>query len=329
MMQRPRLPIAGALVFLLALVLAGNAGAQATDYPSRAIRMIIPYAPGGPDDLIGRIVGKKLADVWGQPVLIDNRPGAGGTVAMGLTAKSPPDGYTIAVGDTGQLAMAPGLYAKLPYHPLRDLTPVANVASLPYVLVVNPSVPAQTVRELIQLAKSKKGSMTHASTGTGSSSHLAWEMFKSITGVEILHVPYKGAGPYVTALIAGEIDMAITDLALVTPHAKAGKLRLLATTSNKRPAAAPQLPTITEGGVDGYVLDIWAGIVAPAGTPGNILSKLNSAIVTGLRAADVRKRFDELGYTAVGDTPEQFAATIRAEIEKYGRIIKNANISLQ
>lgn len=328
-MQRPRLAIAGALVFLLALVLAGNAGAQATDYPSRAIRMIIPYAPGGPDDLIGRIVGKKLADVWGQPVLVDNRPGAGGTVAMGLTAKSPPDGYTIAVGDTGQLAMAPGLYAKLSYHPLRDLTPVANVASLPYVLVVNPSVPARTVRELIELAKSKKGSMTHASTGTGSSSHLAWEMFKSMTGAEILHVPYKGAGPYVTALIAGEIDMAITDLALVAPHAKAGKLRLLATTSGRRPAAALQLPTIAEAGVDGYALDIWVGIVAPAGTPGNILNKLNSAIVNGLKAADVRQRFDELGYTVVGDSPEEFVATIRAEIEKYGRIIKKANIGLQ
>lgn len=329
MMQRSRILLARAIVFLLASGLAGNAAAQATDYPSRAIRMIIPYAPGGTDDVTGRIVAKKLTEMWGQPVLVENRPGVGGTIAMGLTAKSPPDGYTIAVGDSGQLSIAPSLYAKLPYQPLRDLIPVANVALVPYVLAVHPGVPAKTVRELIELAKSKKGSMTYGSTGTGGSTDLAMRLFKSLASVEILQVPYKGVTPYVTALLSGEIDMVITDLGIVAPHAKAGKLRLLATASSKRPSTAPQLPTLAEAGVEGYAVDFWAGIVAPAGIPGNIMEKLNSAIVSALKAADVKQRFDDLGYVLIGGTPEQFGATIRADTEKYARVIKNANISPQ
>jgi tripartite-type tricarboxylate transporter receptor subunit TctC len=253
----------------------------------------------------------------------------GGTIGIDAASKSPPDGYTLAVGDLGQLAIAPGLYAKLPYNPLRDLTPVAHVASFPYALAVNPSVPAKTVRELIELARSKKVPMTYGSTGSGGTTDLAMRLFKSLTGLEILQVPYKGSGPFVTALVAGEVDMAVTDMAVGGPLAKAGKLRLLAAASNRRLAVAPQLPTIAEAGVEGYSIDFWGGIVAPAGTPREIIIKLNSAIDNGLKAPDVQQRFAEIGYAAVGGTPEQFGATIRDDIEKYGRIIKNANISPQ
>ena len=329
MIKRPVMLLANAFVFLFALQLAGQSTAQVSDYPSRPIKIIIPYAPGGPDDLIGRIVGKKLNELWGQPVVVDNRPGVGGTVAMGITAKSPPDGYTLAVGDLGQLGIAPSLYARLPYHPLRDLTPVANVASFPYALAVNPGVPAKTVRELIELAKSKKVPMTYGSTGTGGTTDLAMRLFQSLTGIEILQVPYKGSGPFVTALLAGEVDMAITDMAVAGPLAKEGKLRLLAAASSKRLVVAPQLPTIAEAGVEGYSVEFWGGIVAPSGTPKDIVAKLNSAIDNGLKAPDVQQRFFAIGYAAIGGTPEQFGATIRADIEKYAGIIKNANISPQ
>ncbi|MBI2960088.1 MAG: tripartite tricarboxylate transporter substrate binding protein [Betaproteobacteria bacterium] len=329
MMHRPVVLLAKAFVFLLAFQWAGHAAAQASDYPSRPIRMIIPYAPGGPDDLIGRIVGKKLNELWGQPVVIDNRPGVGGIIAIDVTSKSVPDGYTLAVGDLGQLAIAPGLYVKLPYHPLRDLAPVAKVASFPYALAVHPGVPARTVRELIELAKSKKVPMTYGSTGTGGTTDLAMRLFSSLTGVELLQVPYKGSGPFVTALLAGEVDMAITDMAVGGPQAKAGKLRLLAAASDRRLVLAPQLPTIAEAGVEGYSIEFWGGIVAPVGTPRDIINKLSSAIDSGLKAPDVQQRFNEIGYAPVGGTPEQFVATIRADIEKYARIIKNANIKPQ
>lgn len=328
-MQRFATVLCAAIVVLLPSVFARHAVAQSSDYPSRAIKLIVPYAPGGPDDVIARIVGNKLSKLLGQPVVVENHPGVGGTIAMGVTAKSPPDGYTLAIGDTGQLAIAPALYAKLEYDPLRDLAPVANVALLPYVLAVNPQVPATTVKELVELAKAKKPSMTYGSTGTGGSANLASELFKSIAGVDFLQVPYKGAAPYVTALISGEIDMAITDLAMVRGHAKAGKIRLLATTSSKRPKAAPQLPTMEEAGIEGYAVDIWVGIVAPGGTPAPIINKLSSAIATALSSPDVQQRFDDIGYTTVGNTPAQFSATIRNDIEKYGRIIKTTNIPQQ
>ncbi len=321
--------LASAVGLLLAMGLVADAAAQAGDYPSRSIKMIIPYAPGGTDDVTGRIVGKKLSEMFGQPVIVENHPGVGGTVAMGLTAKSTPDGYTIAVADSGQMSIAPSLYAKLAYQPLRDLTPVSNVALVPYVLAVNPKVPATTVKELIELAKAKKGSMTYGSTGTGGSTDLAMRLFKSLAGIDVLQVPYKGVSPYVTALLAGEIDMVISDLGILAPHGKAGKLRFLATASSKRAKSAPDLPTIAEAGVEGYAVDFWAGIVGPAGMPRPVVDKLNSSIVGALKAADVQQRFDDLGYMLVGGTPEQFAATIRADTEKYARVIKDANITPQ
>jgi tripartite-type tricarboxylate transporter receptor subunit TctC len=321
--------LARVFVVLLALGLAGGAAAQASSYPSRPIKIVVPNAPGGPNDTLSRIVGQKLSELWGQPVVAENRSGAGGTIGVDLVAKAPPDGYTLVLGGSAQLAVAPGLYAKLPYDPLRDLAPVANVAFVPFVLGVNANVPARTVRELIELAVSRKGVLTYGSSGIGSMSNLATELFKAMTGTDILQVPYKGAAPILTAIISGEIDMAFADLAVAAPYAKAGKLRLLATSGSRRAAAAPQLPTMAEAGIEGYAVDIWYGLVAPGGTPGDIIDKLNSAVAGALGAADVRQRFDQLGYSPIGGTAEQFGATIRDEIEKFGRIIRNANIKQQ
>jgi tripartite-type tricarboxylate transporter receptor subunit TctC len=303
--------------------------AQAANYPSKPIRIIVPFAPGGPNDILGRIVGQKLYELWGRPAVIENRGGAGGTIGVDAGAKSAPDGYTIVIGGSSNLAVAPGLYARLPYDPLRDLAPVVNVAIVPYVLAVNPHVPARSVKELMAVARSKKGLLSYGSSGTGAMSHLAAELFKAASGAEIVHVPYKGTSPSVTDMIAGQIDMMFADLAAVAPHAKVGKLRLLATAGSKRSAAAPELPTMAEAGVKGYAVDTWFGIVAPIATPKDIIVKLNAAIVNGLKAHDVQQRFEELGYEAIGDTPEQFGATIKADIEKFSRLIKNAGIKAE
>ena len=329
MMRRPGMSIAKAFIFLLGLGLACNAAAQASSYPSRPIKIIVPFAPGGPNDTLGRIVAQKLLEQWRQPVLVENHPGIGGTIGVDLVAKSPPDGYVLVLCGSAQLAVAPGLYTKLPYDPLRDLSPLINIAFVPFVLAVNTNVPARTVGEMIELARVKKGLLTYGSSGIGSMSNLATELLKTMTGIDILHVPYKGVAPILTALVSGEIDMAFGDLSVLAPYAKMGKLRLLATSGSRRAPAAPQLPTMAEAGIEGYAVDIWYAIVAPAGTPRDIIDKLNLAIGNALNAADVQQRFDQLGYTAIGGTPEQLGATIRSEIEKFGRIIKNANIRPQ
>ncbi len=320
------LPVAAAVT---ALALSGQAAAQAGNYPSKPIRIIVPFAPGGPNDILGRIVGQQLNELWGRPAVIENRGGAGGTIGVDAGAKSAPDGYTIVMGGSSNLAVAPGLYAKLPYDPLRDLAPVANVAIVPYVLAVNPHVPARSVKELVAVARSKRGLLSYGSSGTGAMSHLAAELFKAASGADIVHVPYKGTSPSVTDMIAGQIDMMFADLAAVAPHAKVGKLRLLATAGSKRSAAAPELPTMAQAGVKGYAVDAWFGIVAPVATPKDIVAKLNAAIVNALKAHDVKQRFEELGYEAIGDTPEQFGATIKADIEKFSRLIKNAGIKAE
>jgi len=327
-MKSSYLSIAAAAV-ALALSNAGDAVAQAANYPSKPIRIIVPFAPGGPNDILGRIVGQKLNELWGQPAIIENRGGAGGTIGVEAGARSPADGYTIVMGGSSNLAVAPGLYAKLPYDPLRDLTPVTNVAIVPYVLAVNPHVPARSVKELVAIARSKKGLLSYGSSGTGAMSHLAAELFKAASGADIVHVPYKGTAPAVTDVIAGQIDMMLADLSAVAPHEKVGKLRLLAAAGSKRTPAAPQLPTMAEAGVKDYAVDTWFGVVAPAGTPKDIVAKLNTAIVNGLKSPEVKQRFDQLGYEAIGDTPEQFGATIRTDIDKFARVIKSAGIKAE
>ena len=297
----------------------------AANFPTKPIKIVVPFAPGGPNDILGRIVGQKWTEAWGHPTIIENRGGAGGTIGVEFGSKAPPDGYTVIMGGMSNLAVAVGMYTKLGYDP-HELTPLANVAIVPYVLAVNPRVPAKNVMELIAVAKAKKSLLSYGSSGTGAVSHLSAELFKSMTGADIVHVPYKGTAPAITDLIAGQTDMMMADYSAVAPHAKAGKLRMLAVAGTRRSVIAPELPTIAESGVKGYGVDAWFGLVAPPGVPKDIVARINSATVNALKAPDVKQRFSELGYEPIGDTPEQFAATIKNDIDKYVRIIKSAGI---
>lgn len=305
---------------------ASSATAAIAVYPAKPIKIIVPFAPAGPNDIIARVVGQKLNETWGHPVVIENRGGAGGTIGIELAVKAPADGYTLAMGGSSSLAVAPGLYAKLAYDPPRDLAAVSNVAFVPYAVAVNPHVPAKNIGELVAASKLHKGGLSFGSSGSGSMSHLAAELLKSTSGANLVHVPYKGTAPAVTDVISGQIDMIVADYAAFAPFVKIGKLRVLAVAGSRRAAVAPQLPTIAEAGVKGYAVDAWFGIVVPVGVPKEIVSKLNAAIVTSLKSADVKQRFGDLGYEAIGDTPEQFAATIKSDIDKFGRVIKSAGI---
>ena len=317
------LVLAGALLPALPVTVWAQPGTAA--YPAKSIKIIVPFAPSGPNDIIARVIGQKLTEAWGHAVIIDNRGGAGGTIGVELAAKSPADGYTLVMGGSSSLAVAPGLYARLAYD-ARELTAIGNVAFVPYAVAVNPHVPAKTIGELIAASKSQKGGLSFGSSGSGSMSHLAAELLRADSGANLIHVPYKGTAPAVTDTMAGQIDMMIADYAALAPFEKIGKLRLLAVAGSRRAMVAPKLPTIAESGVKGYAVDAWFGIVAPAGVPKELVAKLNAAIVNGLKSADVKQRFGDLGYEVIGDSPEQFAATIRADIEKFGRVIKAAGI---
>ncbi len=304
------------------------AAQTAANFPAKPIRIIVPFAPAGPNDIIARIVGQKWTELWGHPTVIENRGGAGGTIGVEYGSKAPPDGYTVIMCGMSNMAVAVGLYPKLGYDP-HELTALSNVAIVPYALAVNPTVPAKTVKELVAVAKTKKSLLSYGSSGTGAISHLAAELFKSMTGTDIVHVPYKGTAPAVTDVIAGQIDMMLADYAAVVPHAKAGKLRLIAVAGAKRMVAAPELPTIAESGVKGYAVDAWFGLVAPAGVPKDIAAKLSAATINALRSTDVKQRFGDLGYEGIGDTSEQFGATIKSDIDKYTRLIKKIGIKAE
>jgi len=310
------------------LALAAIPAAHAQSYPAKPIRMIVPFAPAGPNDIIGRIVGQKLTEAWGHTVVIENRGGAGGTIGVDAGLKSPADGYTIIMGGSSNLAVAPSLYAKLPYDPLHDLAAVSNVAFVPYVVTVNPRVPAKNMKELVAIAKMKKNALNYGSSGAGSMSSLAAELIGSLGGVKLVHVPYKGTAPSVSAMVTGEIDLMVADLAAVVGHAKAGKLRMIATAGSKRTKAAPQLPTVAESGLKGYAVDAWFGIIAPAKTPQDIVAKLSSGVIAAVKSSDVRGRFEQLGYDPIGDTSAEFTATIKSDIEKFARVIKAAGITV-
>jgi len=315
------------MVALGALLAAGAAHPQVTAYPAKPLRMIVPFAPGGPNDILGRMVGQKLNELWGQPVVVENRGGLGGTIGMAVAAKSPADGYNLAMGGSSNLAVAPSLYKKLAYDSLRDFTMVANVAHVPYALGVNPVVPAKNVRELIAAARRKPGMLNYASSGVGSMSALAAELLKSLSGAEIVHVPYKGTAPALTEVVGGQVDMMLADLSLVQRFAETGKLRMIAVTSARRSAAAPSVPTMSESGLKGYVIEPWFGVVGPAGIPRDIVEKLNAAIAGSLKAPDVMQRLNALGYEALPGTPEQFADTLKRDIQLYAGIVKRAGIS--
>jgi tripartite-type tricarboxylate transporter receptor subunit TctC len=303
--------------------------AAAQSYPSKPIRLIVPFAAGGGNDNVARLVGKRLADGLGQPVLVDNRPGAGGVVGAELAAKSAPDGYTLFLGGVGSHAINPNLHEKLPYDPIKDFAPVALLAQAPLVLVVHPSVPAKSVAELTAYARAHPGKLNFASNGNGSSSQLAAVMFDSMAGVEMVHVPYKGLSPALADLLSGQVQLMFSSVVAILPHIKAGKLRGLAVTGAKRLASLPELPTIAESGLPGYEASSWYGILAPAGTPRDIVMKLNAGLAKALEQPEVRNSLLAEGAEPVGGSPEAFAAHIRAEKERLGKLIRDAKIRLE
>ena len=317
---------AGLLTFL-ALAVAPFAHAQ-DDYPNRTVRIIVPFAPGGSTDVVARILADKLGTELKQSFVVENRAGAGGNIGADAVAKASPDGYTLLMGTTGVLAINKYLYKEMSFDPERDLVPVSYTSLITNILVVNPQVPAKTVGELVALARAKPGSLTFASSGAGSSTHLSAELFKSMAGVDILHVPYKGSSQAITDLMGGQVTMLFDNAPSSIPFVEQGKLRALAVTSTKRLPNLPDVPTLDEAGVKGYESLSWSGIMAPAGTPKRVIDKLNAAIEKILRDPDVKQRFASLGVEPVGGPPEAFSRHIRAESEKWARVVKTANITL-
>jgi tripartite-type tricarboxylate transporter receptor subunit TctC len=296
--------------------------ASAQPWPAKPIRIVVPFPAGGIADLYSRLIGARLNELWGQPVVVENRTGAGGNIAADAVAKSPPDGYTLVMGSFGTHAVNVWLFAKMPYDPVRDFAPVALALEADGLLVVHPSVPAQSVKELIEVARAKPGGLTFASAGTGTASHLAGELFKSMAKVDMVHVPYKGNVPAITDLLAGQTSLIFATMPTALPHAKAGKLRALATIGNARAAATPELPTVSEAALPGFEVNNWVGLFAPAGTPPEIVSKLNVEVMRFMLSPEITARLANEGARATPNTPEQFAAFVKAEIAKWGPVVK-------
>jgi tripartite-type tricarboxylate transporter receptor subunit TctC len=299
---------------------------HAQAYPNKPIRLIVPFPPGGGNDVIARVISQKLGERLGQQVVVDNKAGANGIVGLQALMQSPPDGYTIAVGAAGPLAVNPSLYDKLPYDPVKDFSPITNMVNYPLLLVTHPSVPAKNIQELIALAKAKPGQLYFASPGSGNSGHLAGELFNSMARVNTVHVPYKGQGPALSDLISGQVQMLYSSIPSVVNQVKTGQLNALAVGSAKRVPSLPNIPTIAESGVPGYEAYSWVGMLAPAKTPKEIVNRLNAEIVDILKQKDVAEKLNQQGALPVGDTPEQFAAYIKTEIEKWGAVVRSANI---
>ena len=320
--------IAPALLALTTSLTASLSTAQtaAQNYPQKPIRMIVPFTPGGSTDILARSIGQELSKAWGQSVIIENIAGAGGSIGADKVAKSPADGYTLLMGHIGTLAVNPSLYPKLPYNPVKDFAPVAWVARVPNVLVVNPNVPAKSVQELVALAKSKPGQLSYGSGGNGSAANLATEYFKMQTETAILHIPYRGTAPAVTDLMGGQIQMLFTGAPAVMGQVKNGQLRALAVSSPKRLDALPDLPTVAEAGYKNFEADQWYGVVAPAGTPRDIVLKLNQQINVALNSAELKKRLTTEGAVATPETPEAFGKLIAQEIERWRPVITSGRV---
>ncbi|ALK91890.1 Bug family tripartite tricarboxylate transporter substrate binding protein [Limnohabitans sp. 103DPR2] len=319
---------AHALLALTASLTASLSTAQtaAQNYPQKPIRMIVPFTPGGSTDILARSIGQELSKAWGQSVIIENIAGAGGSIGADKAAKAPADGYTLLMGHIGTLAVNPSLYPKLPYNPIKDFAPVAWVARVPNVLVVNPNVPAKSVQELVALAKSKPGQLSYGSGGNGSAANLATEYFKMQTETAILHIPYRGTAPAVTDLMGGQIQMLFTGAPAVMGQVKNGQLRALAVSSPKRLDALPDLPTVAEAGYKNFEADQWYGVVAPAGTPRDIVLKLNQQINVALNSAELKKRLTTEGAVATPETPEAFGKLIAQEIERWRPVITSGRV---
>ena len=307
------------------LLAAAGAQAQGADaFPARPIRIVVPFPAGGATDIAARVLGERMAADWKQPVTIDNRPGAGGNIGSDVVAKSAPDGYTLVMGVTGSHAINISLYARMPYDPVKDFEAISQVAVVPNVVVVHPSVPAATLQELVALAKKEPGKLNYASLGNGTAAHLTMEMFKSVAGINITHIPYKGSSPAVADLLGGQVQTMIDGLPSALPHVKAGKLRALAVTSAKRSRAAPELPTIAESGYPGFSADAWSGLFAPKGTPKPIVNKLSAETQRILKLPEVQKRLAELGAETAGSSPAEFALHVQREIDKWARVVKSS-----
>jgi tripartite-type tricarboxylate transporter receptor subunit TctC len=305
------------------------ATACAQGYPNKPIRMIVGFPPGGGTDVVARVIGAKVSEWWGQAVAVENRPGATGTIGADVVAKSSPDGYTLIMGHVNSHGIAPNLFAKLPYDPIKDFAAVAYVGYVPNVLAVHPSVAARSVKELVALAKSKPGQMNYASSGNGSTQHLAGEMFKQLTGTDIVHIPYKGSGDAIKDLLAGTVNMNFDTMPPVLPHIQAGKLRGLAISTPRRLPQLPDVPTFEEEGIKGFDVTNWYGVMAPAGTPREIVAKLNADINKAMQVPEVRARLEAVGTQLREQSAAEFETFMKAEVVKYSKLIKDTNIRIE
>ncbi len=305
-----------------------SAAAVAQPYPTRPLRIIIGFPPGGPTDLIARLVAQHLNETFGQPVVIDNRPGAGGAVAGVLMTKAAPDGHTLFVASNGEIAISPSLYKKMAYDTVRDIAPVSRIGAAQLVLLVHPAVPANSVHEFLALARAKPGSINFASSGVGSTAQLAVELLKFVTGVDMVHVPYKGAGPALTEVMGGQVPMIITGFSAAQTHIRSGKLRALGVTGAARVKAMPELPTIGES-VPGYQMASWYGLFTTVGTPASVINRVHSEVVAMLKRPDMNEKFVGLGMEPEASTPQAFAAQIQEEKAKWAKVIKLARVPLQ
>ena len=301
---------------------------QAQQYPAKPIRIVVGFAPGGPTDIYARLIGQKLTAAWGQPVIVDARPGASGNIGADIVAKSPPDGYTLML-PSFSIAVNPSLYTKLPYDLMRDFAPISMYASVGHILVVHPSVPVRNVQELLALAKKQPASLLYASAGNGTASHLAGELFNMMLGVKLTHIPYKGMAPAQTDAIGGQVSMLFDSLSTALNAIRAKRLRPMAVTTLARQSSAPDIPTLSESGLNGFELGAWYGLLAPAGTPREIVQRLYTEVSRSMREPDARDRFAALGAELVDKNPEAFAEHLRAEIIKWGKVVKAAGMRVE
>ena len=320
--------LAQAVVIVSVVLAAMPPLATAQAYPAKPIRWISPWPAGGANDIFSRAIGQRIGESLGQQVLVDNRPGAAGTIGSDIAAKAPADGYTLVMGSSPTHAIAPALYPALPYDPLRDFSAVTLVGSVPNVLVLHPSVPAKTVKEFIAVAKARPGKLNFASTGNGTSQHLSAELFKFMAGLDMVHIPYKGTAPALTELVAGQVDLAFENMPALIPHIQAGRLRALAVTTTKRSAVMPELPTIAEAALPGYDASVWFGVFAPAGTPRPVIDRLHGEILKALQKQDLKSRMIAMGTDVSGMGPDDFSAYVRKEIPKWANLVKAAGVKV-
>ena len=324
------LTLLSATAMVLSVVVASGAIAQTATpgWPAKTISLVVPFPSGGTTDVLARAVGQELSKVLGQPVIVESKPGAGATLGADFVTKAKPDGYTLLMGAVHH-TIATSVYKKLPYDFQKDLAPVTTVALVPNVLVVNPNVPAKNVKELLALAKADPDKLTYGSNGNGTGQHLIGSQFESMGGVKILHVPYKGSGPLTADLLGGQITMSFDTITPVLQQIKAGKLRALAVTTGKRSPALPDVPTLDEAGLKGFNLGTWFGVLAPAATPKDIVTRLNAEIVKIVNAPDFRKKMEEIGAEPIGDTPQQMAKQIKDDTERFAKLVKEANVTIE